>query len=576
MKKWIEVAMLFAIAGCSSIPEKPVTKQAVSVKEPVREEVKSKLAKSTAIDANTLYLLLAAELAGQRRQYRIALDAYLQAAERVKDPRVAERAAKIALFLKDRKKTEQAVSLWLQEDPGNLTARKIALLSALRNTDKEDAVRQLDAYLQADPAGFESVLLEIARVMERDRKVDFLYGVLDELAQKHPQQASIYFVQSLLASKQKRLDAALEKINQAINIQPDWKKALLLRARIVAQKGDLKKTEEYLLQIADKYPDDLKVKKMLAQVYMEEKRYDDAIDVYEEILQDNPGDSESQFALGLIYLQKKELDKAEEAFKKVQHDSVWRFQSSYYLGRIAREKGDYDQALVWFDSITSGPYEFDARLAAISLLLEQKKYQMAEQRVNDLEQAFPGQEIRISLLKAEIYSEKGAPQQAFDVLTEALKQFPDNKDLLYTRALVAEQLDRIDILERDLNKILEKNPNDAAALNALGYTLVDKTERYDEAEKYLKKALELEPDAAVIIDSYGWLKYKQGDLQAALEYLKKAYEKQQENEIAAHLAEVLWVSGQKDEAVRIFEKAFEKAPDDKYLLKFKKHFLSGN
>ncbi|WP_054762715.1 tetratricopeptide repeat protein [Methylomonas koyamae] len=122
-------------------------------------------------------------------------------------------------------------------------------------------------------------------------------------------------------------------------------------------------------------------------------------------------------------------------------------------------------------------------------------------------------------------------------------------------------------------KILEKKPDDVAALNALGYTLVDRTQRYDEAAKYLGKAIELQPDEPVIVDSYGWLLYKQGKLALALEYLRKAYEKQPENEIAAHIAEVLWEMGDKKQARELFDAAFKKSPDDEYLLEFKKRFL---
>jgi tetratricopeptide (TPR) repeat protein len=141
--------------------------------------------------------------------------------------------------------------------------------------------------------------------------------------------------------------------------------------------------------------------------------------------------------------------------------------------------------------------------------------------------------------------------------------------------LVAERLGKLDLLEADLHKILEKNPDDVGALNALGYTLTDKTTRYDEAGKYLQQALKLQPDDAVIIDSYGWLQFKLGKLDLALEYLRKAYAKDPENEIAAHVAEVLWVKGNVKESKDLFESAFKKSPDDEYLLEFRKRFIKG-
>ncbi|MCK5192100.1 MAG: tetratricopeptide repeat protein, partial [Methylococcales bacterium] len=188
----------------------------------------------------------------------------------------------------------------------------------------------------------------------------------------------------------------------------------------------------------------------------------------------------------------------------------------------------------------------------------------------------PKQRLNTLLLQAEIYNEQKEYQKAFDIITDALQQSPEHRDLLYTRALVAEKLDRLDVLEADLKKILLKNPDDAGVLNALGYTLVDRTDRYQEAEGYLLKAIELKPEEAVIIDSFGWLLYKQGKTAEALKYLRNAYEIQPESEIAAHLAEVLWILGQKDEAKEVFEESIKKSPDDEYLLKFQRQYLAPN
>jgi Tfp pilus assembly protein PilF len=190
-----------------------------------------------------------------------------------------------------------------------------------------------------------------------------------------------------------------------------------------------------------------------------------------------------------------------------------------------------------------------------------------------LQSKYPNQKTRVLLLQSELYSQQKQFPKAFGILSEALKGSPDDKDILYTHALMAERVGKLDVLEANLRKILQHNPNSVEALNALGYTLVDKTTRYEEAERYLKRALELAPNEAVILDSYGWLQYKRGKLPEALDYLRRAYDKQREAEIAAHLAEVLWLSGKQDEAKAVFKEAFEKTPDDDYLLDFKKRLL---
>src|SRR5690606_32060219 len=145
------------------------------------------------IDPDVMYMLLAAELAGQRGQYEIALEGYLEAAKRVNDPRLAERAAKIAMYMKDSHKTSEAVSLWLSQDPNNMADRKIAALSALRTGDKPVAIEHIDKLLTIDPAGFENSMLELATVLEKENKVAFLYDVLDELSLRRQNQAVVYF-----------------------------------------------------------------------------------------------------------------------------------------------------------------------------------------------------------------------------------------------------------------------------------------------------------------------------------------------------------------------------------------------
>jgi len=180
------------------------------------------------------------------------------------------------------------------------------------------------------------------------------------------------------------------------------------------------------------------------------------------------------------------------------------------------------------------------------------------------------------LIQAELYSQQKQYVRALNLLTEELKQYPDQEELLYSRALMADRLGKLDIMEADLRKILAKSPDNVEALNALGYSLADKTTRYAEAETYLLHALRFKPDEAVILDSYGWLKYRMGDNQVALNYLQRAYDKQPENEIAAHLAEVLWVIGKKEEAKKLIIKGLGDAPDDIYLLNFKNKFLQSD
>ena len=566
------IALVF-LNACASSPESEKTiepvKLSVSKGKTQQGDVK------TAIDPDVLFMLLTAEIAGQRGQYDVALEGYMEAAKRVDDPRFAERAAMIAMYMKDGSKTNEAVSLWLKQDSRSITARKIAAISALKANNKELAANHLNELLRIDPAGFENSIIEIANAMEKEQKLSVVSDVMNAVALKNPDKAVVFYIQSILALQAKDKALAEMNIERALKVHPDWEKALIFKAQIAALTGDLNQAKAVLKSAAVKYPDNNKIKKLLAQVLIKAENFEEAGEVYQSILAADSNDNESQFALGLVYLQLDRDGKAEDSFKKLLDQADWKDRSNFYLGKIEEKKGRTEKALAWYDKVTNGPFAFEASMATISLRIKNKQYMEAESRLNKLQAQFPKQKLRIILLQAELYSQQKLYQKAYDLLTAALVESPDQKELLYTRALTAERIGKLDILEVDLKRILTKNPDNAEALNALGYTLLGMPGRYAEAEKYLGHALRLQPNEAVIMDSYGWLQFKLGNASQALDYLQKAYSKQQENEIAAHLAEVLWVLGRKDEAKKLFAKAFKESPEDEYLLDFKQRILNG-
>ena len=570
MNRWINIAILFSLAGCAATPEKAPD---VDVNLVPSESIVAGVNHNTVIDEEVLYLLMAAELAGQRNQYDLALDAYLQAAKRVDDPRIAERAVKIGLFLKDERRTQEALAVWLEKDGKNLGARKFALLLAIKNANRNSALENINAMLQEDPAGFEAGLLELIKLFEKEGRAQFTYDVLEEVSKQQPTQVSVLFLQAVLATMLPDNALAQEKISKALELQPDWNKAVIFQAQLAGRTGDLMKARRYLEKAVKQAPEDLQLRKMLIEVLVNTEAYDDAIRVCQNVLDEKPDDAESLFSIALIYAQQNQLDRAENYLEKLLSNPEWRDQASFYLGKLEMQKRRPEKALAWFDKVVDSRMAFDADMAGLSIVMNLKRQDEVEQRVLRMANKYPEQRLRILTTKAEFLNQQGDYQQAFDVLSAVLKEGPDNRDVLYARALVAEKMDRIDLLEEDLLSILRKNPDDVGALNAMGYTLTDKTERYDEAEKYLKRAIELQPNEAVVIDSYGWLLFKKGQAEQALNYLQQAYEKQAENEIAAHLIEVLWSVGSKKEAKELFDSVYKKSPEDEYLLKLKKRVL---
>jgi len=571
------VVTLVLLSGCSyfSLKSEALEESVGSNKSAeVKEKIPSKeLNKS--IEPDVLYILLTAELAGQRGQYDIALEGYLLAAKKTKDPRFSERAVMIAMYIKDNSRTNEALSLWLTQDPKNQSARKIATLMALRSGDKALALTHLNALLDFDQATFEGVLLEITTVLEKEEKQALVSDALDAMLIQHPNLAEIYFIQSLLAIQNKDKDLAEAKIKQALKYRPDWDKALLCQAQIAIYAGDLSEASALLKKALVKYPNNLKMSKMLAQVFIKDEHYKEALDLYHKMISNNPSDVESQFAEGLIYLQLNQEDEAEGIFKKLEGQAEWKYQADFYLGKIKEKQGSYKKALEFYDKVSDGAFVFDASLSAISLLQRDKQVNEANARLSALQSKFPKQIVRLTLIQAELFSQQKNYEKSFEILSKALAENLNQKEYLYARALIAEHLGKLDVVEGDLNKILAIEPDNVETLNALGYSLLNNPSRYVDAEKFLKKALILSPNEAVIIDSYGWLQFKLGNFSGALNYLQQAYDKQKEPEIAAHLAEVMWASGKRDEAEKLVSRLIRENPADEYLKDVEKRIFKG-
>lgn len=523
-------------------------------------------------DNSLLYLLLTAELAGQREQYDTALDAYFRAAQQMTDARLAERAVKIALYLKAYDKAGEAMRVWLSQDPDNLTAHKIAALLAVQQNDATAALEHLSFLLGEDPVGFENTLLEMVKIAEAEGYLQTFDEVLQKLSRQYPDESQIFFVQALLSAQGNQSQRALNYVERALALRPNWSRALLLKAQLLLFRGDDTKAREVLQQALQRDPGNRSVRKMLAQVLVKTGDLYGATQIYQKMLRRDANDAEALYELGLVHAQLKQFKQARQMFQQLLEQPSWRAQASLLLGKLAVEEQQIDKALGWFDSITQGPLAFEASLSSVSLLMNQKRVQEALGRVKIMQTSFPEQKARLMMIEAEIYNGQKQYQRAFDILTLALQEKPRQKELLYARALVAEKLDKLDVLEDDLRKILVDHPDDANALNALGYTLADRTERYVEAEEYLKRALELAPEEAVIIDSYGWLLYRLGRLEEAEDYLRRAYQRLPEGEIAAHWIEVLLTLGRIEEARKVFAEALLKAEDKQHLFDLQRRF----
>jgi tetratricopeptide (TPR) repeat protein len=303
--------------------------------------------------------------------------------------------------------------------------------------------------------------------------------------------------------------------------------------------------------------------------------YEKARIEFKKLHQGSPKDVELIYTLGLLSLESQLLEEAEKYMLMLVEMGERQGEAQYYLGRVNEDQGRYEEAIEWFEQVHIGEYLFDARLRIANLLGETGRFEAAHEHLQSMLKGSQsnGSLVRIYLTEGELLRAEKRYNDAMDVYSTALDIVPGNSDLLYARALAAEKVGRIDILENDLKTILETEPNNAHALNALGFTLADQTDRYEEAYDYLKRAIEIMPDDAAIIDSYGWINYRLGNYEEAIRLLRNALSRFDDGEIAAHLGEVLWVSGNQEEAKMVWKKALKKAPDDTLLQEIMERFI---
>jgi tetratricopeptide (TPR) repeat protein len=311
-----------------------------------------------------------------------------------------------------------------------------------------------------------------------------------------------------------------------------------------------------------------------ARLLVNDRSYEDARREFERLGKDFPQNPDVTMAVAILAIQLKDYDAAEQALRRAlaqnpkDADTV-----RLYLGQVDEERKRYDEAKRWYGEVGRGEQFIPAQVRYAGVVAKEGDLPGARRYLQQLPAQNNQQRVQLIQAEAQLLRDQNQNQEAFDLLGKSLEKLPNYPDLLYDYAMVAEKVDRIDVLESNLKKLIVIKPDHAHAYNALGYTLADRTERLKEAEEYIDKALKLAPDDPFIIDSKGWVLFRRGQSKEALVYLRKAFSERPDPEIAAHLGEVLWAEGQKREAEKVWRQALEDNPDNEALRTTVKRFL---
>ncbi len=523
-------------------------------------------------DAQLMYHILLGEIAGKRGQLSTALENYQTAARSSSDPRVTERAVGIALFVQNNTATLEMARRWYALQPANIQARQVLALALLRNALVEEAVGHLEAVRNATTKdGQEGFAIVSALLGQVDDK-QVVFKTMRALRERQPQSKFALYYYSVAALGVKDYQQALEGLNAALVRDPKWGPANLLRSRVRIEMGDIDPALKELAQAVAAAPKDAALRTGYARLLVGAGRLNDARHQFQVLAKQNPKDADNLFALGLLAVEARQFGDATTYFMSVLRLGKRVMDVYYELGRLEELRGHYRKAQGWYARINNDERYLSAQVRIGAMQARLGDFAAMSTHFTNIREDNPQSEVTLYIAEAEILREEKRHQGVFDLLSQALERNPENKDLLYARALAAEKIDRLDVLEQDLRRLIEVDPNNGQALNALGYTLADRTDRYQEALGYLERAIILLPNDATVLDSMGWVYFHLSRYEESLKYLRRAYELNNDAEIAAHLSEVLWVTGQQDEARKIWRQAFEKSPTNDYLLKVKERF----
>jgi tetratricopeptide (TPR) repeat protein len=509
-----------------------------------------------------LYEFLLAEIATQRGNVGLAAQAYVDLAKRTRDPRIARRATEVAMYARMTNAAVEAAQVWQETEPQSTRARQ-ALAGLLINAGRYDeALPHFEKLLAEGAAKPPETFAQLGRALANAQDKKSALKLVRTLAQRYPRVPQAHFAVAQTAAATGEDDLAFAEIRQAQALRPDWESAVLFEAQLLQRKSPeaaARRLEKFL----ESYPGSREVRLNYARLLVAEKKIAEARAEFQKLLSAYPDNSDVTFAVALLSLQLNDYDAAEANLKRLLR-GTYRDKNGVrlYLGQIAEDRKNLPEALRWYDEIADGEHYLTARIRYAQILSKQGKLDAARERLHQTEPQNGQQRVQLILAEAQLLRDANQPKAAFDMVQQALERLPNQPDLLYDHAMLAEKIDRMDVLETSLRKLIELRPDYAHAYNALGYSLAERNERLPEARELIEKALKLAPDDSFIIDSMGWVLYRQGKTKDALEWLQKAFAARPDAEIAAHLGEVLWALGRRDEAERVLSDASKKDPDN--------------
>jgi tetratricopeptide (TPR) repeat protein len=514
--------------------------------------------------ADAIFEFLVAEIAAQRGDVEGALSIYHRMARELRDAQLARRAVELAVRARAFGPALESAALLLELEPGSALGREI-MAALLANENSIEKARETLASILDKSRTRATLLMQLQHLLGKfpDKAANLeATRRLTEPYREMPEARYAMGVAALLADK---VELAGAEADAALELRPDWEQGAILKAQVL-RKIAPEKVAPFYQDFAERHPKVIEVRMQLGRELAAEKKLAEARAQFREVEKIDPKDAQAPYAVGLLSLQMEEYPEAQGAFTRALKLG-YRDAAGVYLGlgQAAEGQKRYDEAIDWYQKVESGD-RLRAQLKIATLISRQQGLAAGREYLHRIEPRSGEDQVQVIQVEAQLLRDAKAWKETYEMLTEAVQEYPESYELLYDRAMAAERIDRIDVLERDLRQVIRMKPDYAHAYNALGYTLAEKTARLGEAKDLIEKAYKLSPDDPFILDSLGWVHYRMGNAEEALKHLHAAYTARNDPEIAAHLGEVLWKVGQHDEAQKIWRTALAENPDHETLI----------
>lgn len=514
-----------------------------------------------------IYKLLSSEIAFQRGDWQTSYVTLLSLAQQTRDPRIARRAAEVALSAKQADEALAAVRLWRSLAPNSDEATQYYLSFVILSDNLAEARPILEQRLkEARPQTRGLLAFQMQRLLARAKDKTAAFTLLEQILTPYLDlpEARLALAQGAYAKGD--VERARQEAQTALNSKPDSELAILALVQVTPEKTDALKL---LNNFVTKYPKARDVRMAYARMLVEQKQYTKARGEFEALLKEQPQDPTSLYALGVLGMQTNDFKSAEHYLTTYLNvlaakpdDERDPTQALLLLAQIAEERKDSEAALKWLAQIEPGEAYLNAQIKRAQVIAKRGDMADARKLLRDIATNGEREESQIIVAEGQLLRDANLLRESLNVFKDGLKRFPTNTDILYDYAMVAEKSSQWDVMEAALRKIMELAPNNQHAYNALGYSLAERNVRLDEAQVLIDKALKLAPDDPFIMDSMGWVQFRLGKLKEAETLLRRAYDLRPDVEIAAHLGEVLWVKGQKDDAQKLWRDAQTKDPQN--------------